>query len=191
MTMPPRPGRNDEWKPDDEIAAPSPRRVPATGAAGIRVITPDERSDLTDLVHRYALNADRRAFDELSLLFTDAGSLVVPDPPSTLQPEIYAHGRAEIADACRSLGRLHATQHAVVGCVFDAGDTPDDATGVVACIAHHVSGKPDSIVDHVWHLHYRDRYRRVDGRWSIARREVWVDWIEQRTVLARREATGV
>ncbi|GAA4802367.1 hypothetical protein [Tomitella cavernea] len=54
--------------------------------------------------------------------------------------------------------------------------------GRVACIAHHVSGPDERLVDHAWHLTYEDSYRRADDAWLIAGRTLRLGWIEKRTV---------
>ncbi|MBF6435277.1 nuclear transport factor 2 family protein [Nocardia cyriacigeorgica] len=148
------------------------------------MITAEDRAELSDLVHRYASCADRRELGELAHLFTEDAVLAVPDPPRTMRPTHEARGRAAIIETCRTLERTHATLHAIVGNVFDMAAAPDTATGDVACIAHHLTGKPGNAVDVVWHLRYRDRYRRVDGRWLIARRVLHLGWTERRPVLA-------
>ncbi|MFE3442661.1 nuclear transport factor 2 family protein [Nocardia sp. NPDC059180] len=148
------------------------------------MITHEDRAELSDLVHRYASCADGRELDLLARLFTEDAVLAVPDPPRTMRPTHEARGRDAIIETCRTLGRTHATLHAVVGNVFDIGAASDEATGDIACIAHHLSGKPGNAVDVVWHLRYRDRYRRVDGRWLIARRVLHLGWTERRPVLA-------
>ncbi|ONM48530.1 nuclear transport factor 2 family protein [Nocardia donostiensis] len=148
-----------------------------------------DHTELADLVHRYACYADRRELELLAQLFTVDATLVMPDLPRSMPPTVEARGRDEIIEVCGKLRRTHATLHAVVGLVIDAGATPDEATGDVACIAHHLSGKPGSVVDTVWHLRYRDRYRRVEERWLIARRVLHLEWIEQRPVSAMAEPT--
>lgn len=144
-----------------------------------------ERAELTDLVNRYARNADRLDFDGLARLFTEDAVLAVPVLPESLTPSVEVRGRAAIVDNCRQLESLIATQHAIVGCTFDS-TAANEATGEVSCIAHHVEERRGKAVDHVWHLHYRDRYRRLDGSWLIDRRELWLDWIEQQQVSVHR-----
>jgi hypothetical protein len=52
-----------------------------------------DRLAVADLVHRYAAAVDDRRFTEAAELFTPAGELGVPEPPDTLQPVRWAHGR--------------------------------------------------------------------------------------------------
>lgn len=152
--------------------------------AAVGLATAD-RAALTDLVDRYAALVDDRDFDALGALFTDDAVLRQPRPPRTMAPADAVHGRAAIVANFTRLRGLHATQHAVVGRVFSAAG-PAEATGRIACIAHHVSGADGALTDHAWHLTYLDRYRRSDGRWRIRERILRLDWIEERDVGATR-----
>ncbi|MEN3540070.1 nuclear transport factor 2 family protein [Microbispora sp. ZYX-F-249] len=145
---------------------------------------------LADLVARYAWYADRRDIPRLTGLFTPGGVLVLPDPPRALDPVAARTGHDEIAGAMGALRDLTMTFHAIAGQVFDAGPEPGTATGAVACVAHHLSVRADGPSDLVWHLRYADTYRRHDGAWRIARREVRIDWIETRPVRRVRGREG-
>jgi hypothetical protein len=144
-----------------------------------------ERLDLTDLVHRYAARVDDRDPAGVAALFTHDGVLASPRPPRDLDPVDEATGAVEIAAALQQLSGTAVTQHAVVGLVLDAEDAEDagGASGRVACIAHHVL--PDG-TDLVWHLTYRDRYRRTAAGWRFVRRALHVDVVERRHVTTAR-----
>ncbi len=142
-----------------------------------------DRLELGDLVGRYAAYTDDGAEDAVAHLFTTAGVLVAPAPPEHLGPTITHQGRAAIAEALRQLRAFPITEHALVGQVFDKAEDPDAATGRVGCVASHLSQPGESrIRSLVWHLHYRDRYRRMAGEWRIERREIQIDFIETREV---------
>ncbi len=149
---------------------------------------------LADLVARYALYADERDIPRLTGLFTPDGVLVLPDPPRALGPVLTRTGHEEIAAAMTALESLTMTFHALAGQVVDPGPEPGTATGAVACAAHHLSVRDsvrdDGPSDLVWHLRYADSYRRHDGAWRIARREVRIDWIETRPVRRVRGREG-
>lgn len=155
-------------------------------AAGVVTTTAglsaDDRLDLTDLAHRYAAAVDDRDPARVAALFTEDGVLASPRPPRHLDPTDEAVGHDGIAQAMSRLAGLVLTQHAVVGTVHDA-DGPDSASGRVTCIAHHVLPDATSLV---WHLTYRDRYRRTPEGWRFARRDLHVDIVEQRPVVAAR-----
>jgi ketosteroid isomerase-like protein len=140
-----------------------------------------DRAALTDLVHRYAACVDDRDLDGVAALFTEDGVLARPGPGTSLEPATEVVGRAEIRRAMEVLAGIDRTVHEVTGLVL-TGTGADTATGRVAGVAHHVTG--DS--DHVWHLTYRDDYRRVDGAWLLARRALTIVFIEDRPVRRRR-----
>jgi hypothetical protein len=128
--------------------------------------------ELSQLVHRYAAAID----DGQSVvpLFTADGVLVTPDPPDVLDP-VHEHVGPEAIAA--ATGGLPRTFHAIVGEVYEGG------SGRIACVAHHVI---DDATDLVWHLRYLDSYRRVEGVWLIARRELAIDLIETRPLKRAR-----
>ncbi|MGP4022351.1 nuclear transport factor 2 family protein [Actinomadura sp. 3N407] len=142
-----------------------------------------DRVELLDLVARYALCADRRDLSGLADLFTDDGVLVLPDPPRSLGPVRTFSGRDEIIAALSPLNDVPVTSHEIVGQVLDG------VTGHIACVAHHLTereeGRPSDLV---WHLRYTDTYRRLNGTWHFARRELQIDFIETRTVRRWRVA---
>lgn len=132
--------------------------------------------ELSQLVHGYAARVDDR--QPVAELFTEDGVLVAPDPPDVLDPVREHQGRPAIAAATSA---LPPTFHAVVGEVYSVDG--DRATGRVACVAHHVV---DPRTDLVWHLRYADTYRREDGAWRFARRELSIDLIESRPLKRAR-----
>jgi ketosteroid isomerase-like protein len=153
-------------------------------------VTAADAAALADLVARYALYADERDIARLTGLFTPDGVLVLPDPPRALGPVLTRMGHEEIAAAMTALESLTMTFHALAGQVVDLGPEPGTATGAVACVAHHLSVRGSGPSDLVWHLRYADTYRRLDGAWRIARREVRIDWIETRPVRRVRGREG-
>lgn len=127
--------------------------------------------ELSQLVHRYAASVDDGT--GVGALFTEDGTLVVPDPPG-LDPTVEHAGRAAIQAATTG---LPPTFHAIVGEVYDG------TRGRIKCVAHHVIADG---LDLVWHLRYADDYRQVDGAWLIARRELSIDLVETRPLKRAR-----
>jgi ketosteroid isomerase-like protein len=148
-----------------------------------------DRAALSDLVHRYAATIDDRQFGSIADLFTDDAELVLPDPPSALEPVRLHSGHAAIADAVAAVAATIRTQHAIVGEVYDHGARPGAARGRIACLAHHWVRHDDELRDVTWHLRYADEYQRTaEGRWRIRRRELTIDAIDTRPVRQVRPA---
>lgn len=150
-------------------------------------MTPPDRLQLADLVHRYAAAVDDRRFSDAADLFAEDAELFVPDPPRSLDPDTRHHGRRAIGDAVAAVAAVDRTEHAVVGEVYTASG-PDRATGRVACVAHHWTRRDDQISDVVWHLRYDDEYVRTGPMWLFARRALTINAIETRP--ARRLRPG-
>jgi SnoaL-like domain len=142
----------------------------------------DDRTALSDLVHRYAANVDDRHFDSAAKLFTSTAELTVPDPPNTLEPIHSRRGQEAIAAAVAAVTAVTRTEHAIVGEVYDEAARAGTARGRIACIAHHWSRRGDEVVDAVWHLRYDDDYELTDAGWRISRRALTINAIETRPV---------
>ncbi|MGB3474219.1 MAG: nuclear transport factor 2 family protein [Mycobacterium sp.] len=138
------------------------------------------RLELSELVHRYAGYVDARRFDEVAELFTADAELVLPDPPDHLEPCVRHRGHAGVRDTMSALVGLTRTHHGIVGEVYTASTSADIATGEIAGVAHHWREHDGKLTDHVWYLHYRDAYHRVEQGWRIAQRELTIDAIESR-----------
>ncbi|MGW6693528.1 nuclear transport factor 2 family protein [Rhodococcus sp. NPDC054953] len=138
-------------------------------------------SDPSDLAGRYAVAVDDRDAAALAALFTVDAALVQPPALTRGAGEVVAAGvDAIVAAVLDGTAHLQATRHDVHQSVVDVdGDT---ATGRAYCLAHHLYRGRDGMRDNAIAIRYLDRYRRVDGRWLIARRELVVDYAEDRVV---------
>ena len=141
---------------------------------------------LAELSTAYAAAADDRDGDALASLFLPDGVLMVPDVPTDLRPVLTRTGAA-IRQIPNRLSRCARTFHQTTDHRFEVDG--DRATGEVRCVAHHVvAHNPDDPVvtgagnDTVWFIRYRDRYVRTDGGWRIERRELHLQWVEERPV---------
>jgi SnoaL-like domain len=141
-----------------------------------------DRAALSDVVHRYAAGVDGRQFDSVVALFTEAAELLLPDPPTELEPLHRHRGHAQISAAIAGVGTVIRTEHAIVGEVYDEDPGRRAARGRIACIAHHWSQHADQLTDVVWHLCYDDDYRLTDAGWRIDRRALTINAIETRPV---------
>ena len=141
-----------------------------------------DRATLSDVVHRYAAGVDDRQFDAVIALFTETAELILPDPPTSLEPVHRHRGRTEISVAIAGVATVTRTEHAIVGEVYLDGSPAGTAHGRIACIAHHWSQHADQLTDVVWHVRYDDDYRLTDAGWRIDRRALTINAIETRPV---------
>lgn len=132
-------------------------------------LTAADRQALTDLAHRYAAGVDDRRLADVADLFCVDGVLVTPGGRST--PPARHEGRDAVRAALSQVDRMPVTFHAIVGVTLDPM-AEDEAVGRVACVAHHLVATDDGAHDEVWHLVYRDRYRRTSDGWRFAGREL-------------------
>ena len=141
-----------------------------------------DRVGISDVVHRYSAAVDDRQFDSVVELFTETAELILPDPPTALEPVHRHRGHPAISAAIAAVGAVIRTEHAIVGEVYDDGPRPDVAHGRVVCIAHHWSHDADQFTDVVWHLRYDDEYQLTDEGWRITKRALTINAIETRPV---------
>jgi ketosteroid isomerase-like protein len=149
----------------------------------------DER-ELAALSISYAAAVDGRDGDRLAGLFVEDGELVIPKVPVDLRPVLVRKGSEVLRQIPDGLRRFTKTFHAVLNREFTIeGGT---ATGVVYCIAHHVTaggegadvtaGAGSGGTDAMWYIRYLDDYRRTAAGWRIVRRELHLEWVEERPV---------
>jgi uncharacterized protein (TIGR02246 family) len=144
-----------------------------------------DRLALRQLVEDYAQGVDRADPPAVANLFAEDGVLLVPRPPEEMFPTFERRGRPAIEKAMGTIRRHVATMH-LIGAHSVTIDG-DHADGVTSCLAHHVTRDGDRLVDAVWAIRYEDEYARTDEGWKFASRRLWLDWIEERPVLATRE----
>lgn len=159
----------------------------------------DDEGALRALAEAYANAVDRRDGRGFAALFADGGELWVPSLPDEHRPVVVRRGDA-LASAPAALDRYEWTFHQVVDARYavpvPGDDPPDQATGIVRGVAHHVSAAEDvpgsAGIDTVWYLTYLDEYVREERGWRFARRALHLQWVEDRpvAVLAQRGGTG-
>jgi ketosteroid isomerase-like protein len=123
-----------------------------------------------ELAHRYAAYVDASDLDGLVALFTPDCLLVVPEPPTHLEPVAEHHGPDGVRAALAPLSSFASTRHEVSSVEVDG------PTGVVFGTAHHLLADG---TDLRWLVRYDDEYRQVDDGWRIARRAVTALAIER------------
>ncbi|MFD4181349.1 nuclear transport factor 2 family protein [Rhodococcus sp. NPDC058514] len=142
-----------------------------------------DRAELADLVGRYAAAVDGRDAAALTALFTADAQFV--QPPALVrrgQDPVTAGAESISTTVLAATAHLHSTHHAVHQQVLDRTDG-DAAVGQTYCTAHHIyRAKDGTMRDNAVAIRYQDRYRKTDGRWQIARRELVVDFADDRAV---------
>jgi 3-phenylpropionate/cinnamic acid dioxygenase small subunit len=122
-------------------------------------------TQIRNLLSEYCHAIDERRFDDFERLFT-ADAVVTPKLAGTAY-----HGPAEIRAWLEAqppaMRGLHTTTNPNIG--VDG----DDATVRADFMVYVTRG--DSAVVGAWGF-YRDRLRRVDGRWLFAQRQVETQW---------------
>jgi len=134
-----------------------------------------DKQALTELVLGYARGCDTQDPEIFRAIFTEDG--VIESPQATIA------GRDRIVDVVpRMLGEMYLRcMHFVGNTLFDVQG--DDATGEVYCFAHHLTKEAEGQAsDFIMAIRYEDRFRRVDGRWLIAKRHLHLGWTETRAV---------
>lgn len=132
-----------------------------------------DRLALADLVAQYAIAVDRRD-EALAALFTEDAELVQPAGLVRRGRSATLTGNVDITrGVLEAVAHLHSTRHVVHQQLVDR--TGDTARGEVYCDAHHVYATENGHRDYVVAIRYQDEYRRTDGAWRIARRELSVD----------------
>jgi hypothetical protein len=121
------------------------------------------------IVNRYALYAGEQDLDAFVGLFTEDGVWT--------RPGMEMRGRAEMKAFMAQPDLPRPFRHVNGTAVMDAIDE-DNAKGVSYTSVYNApKGYREGIIpmtgpDYI--VEYRDRYRRIDGRWYIARRDTTV-----------------
>ncbi|HZQ33387.1 MAG TPA: nuclear transport factor 2 family protein [Mycobacterium sp.] len=149
-------------------------------------MNPENRLTLSDLVHRYAALVDDRRFDDAVGLFAQDATLVLPDPPQSLEPVVRHSGHEEIRTAMSAVAAVARTQHAIVGETYTA--TAELARGRISCIAHHWTERDGRVTDIAWHVRYDDEYVDTNAGWRFASRTLTIDAIQTHPVSRLRPA---
>jgi hypothetical protein len=148
-------------------------------------ISPAEAADrlaIRELIEAYAGCADRRDAKGQMALFTRDTHFVVYMNAKDTRPSQELHSREALAPVFADLNQYEATMH-FLGQSTILTLTGDRATGEAYCLAHHVrvSGENRSLM--IAALRYLDTFVKIDGTWLFAERLLYVDWLENRTLL--------
>ncbi|NEA66182.1 nuclear transport factor 2 family protein [Streptomyces sp. SID12488] len=140
-----------------------------------------DRQDLRRLVDTYASALDRQNPKLFASLFDEDGELVLNFPTGTGRPPLVLDGRDGWAGELSVLAPCVVTTHFVGShTVRLAGDS---ASGETDCLAHEMyADDAEAARLRVRSMRYRDSYRRARGVWRFTRRELTVDWTEDRVL---------
>lgn len=138
-----------------------------------------DRLALEDLVYDYADSLDRRDVPAFVALFTPDAHLGVYAPESD-DPVADYKGR-RIADAVSLVTVYRQTMHVVSNPRFKLAGS--NATGVVYCLAHHITDYDDRPHDLVMMIRYFDRYRNTANGWRFEDRRITRYWDEIRPLV--------
>src|SRR6185369_10130949 len=95
------------------------------------------------------------------------------------KPSQELHSREALAPVFAELNQYEATTHFIgQSTIFTLTD--ERATGEAYCLAHHVTLEDNKRSLMIASLRYLDTFRKVDGSWLFAERQLFVDWLEQR-----------
>jgi hypothetical protein len=138
--------------------------------------------ELRALAVQYACGVDRRDPDMYAGAFLDDGLLVVHRPGEGPDQGARRQGTAELRPVTEFIKQYYKTFHFIGQSLYALeGDVP---TGEIYCIAHHLHQPDgDEWQDRIMYIRYHDRYgTRPDGRWGIAERHLWNDWVAYRPI---------
>jgi len=147
-------------------------------------ISPEEAADrlaIRELVEAYAHCADRRDAKGQMALFTPDTHFVVYMDAKNPMPSQELHSREALAPVFADLNQYHATMH-FVGQSTILSIANNRATGQAYCLAHHLTVDRDQRRLMIAALRYLDTFAKVDSVWLFAERQLYVDWLEERSL---------
>jgi len=136
-----------------------------------------DRVELRQLVDTYAYALDRRMAELFGSLFAADGELVLLRAGGR---DLVFDGRDGWARALAVLEPCRVTTHFVGNHLVRLDG--DSATGETYCLAHEIYPTDGADRMRVRSIRYRDSYRRTEGSWLFTRRELTIDWTEDRVL---------
>jgi len=148
-------------------------------------LSPNEAADrlaIRELIEAYAHCADRRDAKDQMALFTEDTHFVVYMNTKDPTPSQELHSREALAPVFAELNKYDATTHFVgQSTLFTLA--PDQATGEAYCLAHHITVDGGKRRLMLASLRYLDAFVKIDNAWLFSERRLYVDWMEERTLL--------
>ncbi len=140
------------------------------------MMTSEDYAKIKQLIDRYGQAVDKADAKSLAACYTADVQIIVPGMPVMSGPDISEMQVQGVKNT------FEKTQHRMFNIIYDVvGDT---AEGETYCSALHIiktgdMGKPVVLE---WLIRYQDKLVRQDNEWKIQRRELIVDWEEQRSI---------
>lgn len=128
------------------------------------------RTELRDLVLRYAQGIDSKDPERIASVFTDDATLNGDSDGSNTGGRAIANG---ILDYHAEERGYEETMHFVGNQTFDIDG--DSATGETYCVALHWYTQDGDRMEHGMYIRYRDDFRRESGEWLIEQRDLTID----------------
>lgn len=129
-----------------------------------------DKQAILELVHAYSRAVDRRDFALLE-------SLYAADGVDEHVGNYCGPAAGFVAWLCSALGGVDGTTHHVHNVTIAVDG--DRAEGEVYLTAYNrLRGEDGALTELLQGLRYLDHYRREDGRWRFARRNVVCDWAQ-------------
>lgn len=135
-----------------------------------------DSDQIRQLLIRYASACDRRDADLLASCLHDDIEIVLPDLPPMSGSALAENTIAMLSDM------FDATQHRLFQ--HDAIVEGDQARCETYCTAAHLFKERRNgmgVIDE-WAIRYQDQLARTDQGWVFTRRELLIDWKEERLV---------
>ena len=145
-------------------------------------VSPAEAADrlaIRRLFDGYAHCADRRDSEGQKALFTENTRFVVYMAGEGSEPTYALDGREALTPVFADLNKYEATTHFNGQSTVTLNGTT--ATGESYTIAHHLYTDNGVRKIMIASLRYLDTFRKIDGMWYFAERNLVVDWSETRT----------
>lgn len=134
---------------------------------------------LEQLAHRYADAIDACDLERFLAVFTPDARLQIYHPDAD-EPfaDLSGHDELQIIPG-RMRDMFAQTMHVMTNHLVDLDG--DQATGTVLCTARHLTLDHENSMNVM--IRYLDSYKRCDGTWKIADRQIRFLWSEQHAAI--------
>ena len=151
----------------------------ATASTGLTGEAAD-RVAIRKLIDAWGHFADRRLADEQAALMAEDGNILIYDrEPEGQDPVDVRRGREAVRNSVGPfLAQYAHTTHFIGQSAISVSG--DEAFGETYCLAHHIYDEDGQRMLKVLSIRYYDSFRRTDGVWLFAERQLIIDWSDTR-----------